>query len=127
MSARLAPLFTFTPFIAAVSNLSQLANALSGSIAGFNVANISFKLNPAGAAAGASGVTAASLAASLVLVFIAPGCHAGTPNPAVAAAAVPFVGTDPAPLSISITVPWSVLTFMCSPFLTLFRKEESEL
>ena len=67
MSARLAPLFTFTPFIAAVSNLSQSANALSGSMAGFNVANISFKLNPAGAAAG---VTAASLAASLVLVLL---------------------------------------------------------
>ena len=89
----MAPLFTFTPFIAAVSNLSQSANALSGSIAGFNVANISFKLNTAGAA-GASGVTAASLAflaISSVLVFIAPGEPASTPNPAVAAAAVPFV------------------------------------
>jgi hypothetical protein len=62
-------------------------------MAGFNVANISFKLNPAGGAAGASG--AASLAASLVLVFIAPGEPGATPNPATAADAVPVVGTDP--------------------------------
>ena len=50
-----------------------------------------------------------------------------TGNPAMAAPADPFTGTDPPPGSGTLyPARADAVVFMCSPFLTLFRKEESE-